>query len=173
MTDALVTAVSILLDEDARAHLAGTITHTTHGDTRIIVFSAHARTGEWTYSAGNATFAKDLDGVVTERRGSGGDTSSASRPAHIPLELRLGFPASLPVWDRPGDEWRITGATSAEDEIRLALSHREHPEIHASVTIDTVRRLFTSFVTPTDSFKLDAADSPVDMNGRFAYYEQS
>lgn len=114
MNDPLVAAISVLVDDDARAHISGTVTHEAGGDTRSISFSADGRSGVWTYSLGHFTLSKDVNAVISERNGTRSERPRSDRPDYVPLELRLLFPKTLPVWDRPGDEWRVSSAEKSD-----------------------------------------------------------
>ena len=168
MSNALITAIGVLVDGDSRMHLSGVITHTTRGAAREIPFTANGRTGEWEYRSERTTVSKDHHGVITESRGSRIETREDRD--HVPFELRIAFPLALPIWDRASDEWRMLSAEQNGDEVTITLVHREHRALRSTLVVDTARRLVSSFTTPTDSCVLLA---PVDEEspGRYAAYE--
>ncbi|WP_146085046.1 hypothetical protein [Rathayibacter tritici] len=67
-----------------------------------------------------------------------------------PLAARLAFPLNLPIWGRPSDGYRITGASLDGSNIVVHLQHQADSDVKGSMTVDTQKRLVTRFDTPTE-----------------------
>jgi len=169
MSDALIKAISVLVDGDARTHLSGVIVHRTHGEDRKIPFTADGRTGEWAYSIGRMTASRDRYGNVVQRIGRGAEDRGGNAD-HVPFELRIIFPLTLLIWDRAGDEWRMVSADEDGDQVTVHLVDREHPQLTAELTVDTARRLAVRFSTPGDTISVEVQDGE-DSEGSYASYE--
>jgi len=170
MSDALIAAISVLVDGDARTHLGGTITHHTNGEDRRVSFTADGRTGAWEYKIGRLTGSRDDQGNVVERIGGRGE-DMVGNSDRVPFELQLLFPLTMLIWDRAGDEWRMDSAIEDGDHVTVHLVHREQPQCTAELTVDTARRLATRFSTPTDTFTLNVSDDVTAPEQSFASYE--
>jgi len=169
MSDALIDAIGVLVDDDARMHLAGTVVHRWGSEDRSIPFTADGHTGEWAYSIGRMSVSRDVHGTITERIGHRVDVRG-NDGSHVPFELRPLFPLTLPIWDRAGDEWRMVSAAGDGDHVIVTFPHRERAELAAELTVDAVRRVVVSWVTPTDAFFVNVEDHS-NAAGRFAAYE--
>ncbi|KFF58022.1 hypothetical protein JF66_21750 [Cryobacterium sp. MLB-32] len=169
MSKALMKAISVLVDGDARIHLSGTIVNHTKGEDRIVSFTANGHTGAWTYKIGRLSGSRDSKGNVVERFGNRGEDGLGNAD-RVPFELQLAFPLTMLIWDRARDEWRMDSADEDGDQIIVHLIHRELPQLKAELTVDTVRRLAVSFITPADAFSLNVNETG-ESAGAYASYE--
>jgi len=169
MSNALMKAISVLVDGDARMDLSGTIVHHTNGEDRIVSFTANGHTGAWEYKIGRLSGSRDNNGNVVERFGNRAEdwVGNADR---VPVELQLAFPLTMPIWDRAGDDWRMDSADEHGDQVIVHLIHRELPQLKAKLTVDTARRLAVSFITPADAFSLEVEETG-ESAGAYASYE--
>lgn len=56
------------------------------------------------------------------------------------------------IWDGMADDFRVTGAESEDEGVRLALVNREHPRYTGSAFVNTRCGVMTDYMTPAQTF---------------------
>ncbi|WP_146085867.1 hypothetical protein [Rathayibacter sp. AY1D9] len=95
----------------------------------------------------------DAYDAPTGRYVSGGEERPLDRWQLLPepLAARLAFPLNLPVWGRPSDGYRMTGASIDGALTVIRLRHQADDRVRGTMTVDPRLRLVTRFDTPTET----------------------
>ena len=145
-----VDAVAVLLDWRKRAAFR-CVADVRHGD-RIDSYELEAQPRDLSYRVTNTKTGMIESFDPQSRMLREGNTErplEVNQLATEPLAARLAFPLSLGIWGRPGDSYRITGATRRENAVIVSLVHQRDTTLTGKLTIDTDRRTAIRLDTPT------------------------
>lgn len=152
--EALLSVLTAVRNSLMQRRLAATVDQVDAGCARqsAEVMVSHSD-GTWTVTDENKTWS------FTPERGSrieygAGEVEQAPRDRddYLPPEVALFFPLSMRIWGGMADDFRVAGAESDGEGVRLALVSIEDPRFTGSAFVNTKYGVMTEYVMPARTF---------------------
>jgi hypothetical protein len=74
------------------------------------------------------------------------------RDDYLPPEVALFYPLSMRIWGGIPDNYRVTGAQTEDEGVRLALAAIEDPHETGSAFVNTKYGVMTEYLTPARTY---------------------
>jgi hypothetical protein len=97
------------------------------------------------------TFTPTSGGRIEYRNGKV-EEAPRDRDDYLPPEVALFYPLSMRIWGGIPDNYRVTGAQTEDEGVRLALAAIEDPHETGSAFVNTKYGVMTEYLTPARTY---------------------